>query len=248
MKKQYLGVAVAMVLSSAALAEGYDVELRGGLDSFDPEYGDSVELYRAGGTFYFNTVDSEGGPLAEAAFLNRASNMSAAFTYADNNGTDITSTNLGVEVFLPNSILYGAFNYSMVDVAGEDDDSWNARLGITPIDGLLLTTTKTQDVDYDPNIQAKYVMELAGGQALNLHGAINFADSTTFYTAGMDYYLTAQTSLGFEYSDATDRASDVFETYTVRGKHFFNETVYLAAHYTNTEFVDTVGVDVGVRF
>lgn len=253
MKKQLLGMAVSLALTSGAFAGDYDFEVRGGIANLDPDYGDSIEQYGAGGTVYFNTVNTDKVPLAEAAFLNRTSNIYGDISYAENTGNDVTRTNLGVEVFVPNTILYGAFNYNMIDASGEDQDAWSAKLGITPIEGLLLTTSTVEDVDYDPNIQAKYVMGLGGDQTLNLHGALNFSDSTTFYSAGMDYYFTTHTSLGFDYSDTTDSDTidsvlDVFESYTVRGKHFFDESVYLAAQYTHTEFANEVGLDVGVRF
>jgi hypothetical protein len=51
----------------------------------DPD-NDSTHSFGVDGTYYFNPVQTRNAPLAEAAFLNRASNVKANVNYADNSG------------------------------------------------------------------------------------------------------------------------------------------------------------------
>ena len=46
---------------------------------------------------------AKNSPLNEAAFLNRASNINAAVSYIDYDLFDVTTFNVGVEYFVPNS-------------------------------------------------------------------------------------------------------------------------------------------------
>ncbi len=250
MKKQLLVTAVATIISAGAYAQDYDFELRGGMNNTDIDLpgADSIETYHLGGSYYFNTVSTENVPWGEAAFLNRASNIFGDISYSENTGNDVSSGKLGVEVFIPNTDIYAELNYLTVDSNGDDDDRWQGSIGYLPVDGLLLTTTFTENVDYDPNVAAKYVMLLEGGTALNLHGGFTLMDDTTAYNAGVDYYFTEATSLGFEYSDLTDTFGQDVATKTLRGKHFFDDSFYLSAFYTDTKYVDTYGVELGLRF
>ena len=62
------------------------------------------------GTFYFKDVDSSKGPLAEAAFLNQASNVSLAYNYAElgsADDSDFISHNHGAkaEAYIPTKLF-----------------------------------------------------------------------------------------------------------------------------------------------
>lgn len=249
MKKQLLVMTIGLAASGVALAEDYQVELEGGIDRIEVDGADdSINQYNFAARYYFAPVDTSGKPLAEAAFLNRASNIVGAISHASEDGNDVTGTMVGGEFYIPNTMFYVAADYVRLDGDFVDGDAWSVTGGITPIEGLRLTTTYVEDVDYDPNIAAKYVMLLNGDRALNLYGDVTVGDDDTFYTAGMDYYFTPKTSIGFVYEDATGDASDLAQEWGVNAKHFFTENAYGGVHYTTSDFADEVGFEVGMRF
>ena len=84
----------------------YQAEVGGSYNYLDPDNGSSVSKFGVDGTYYFNPVQTRNAPLAEAAFLNRASNVNAHVNYGDNSGTKDTQYGVGVEYFVPNSDFY----------------------------------------------------------------------------------------------------------------------------------------------
>ena len=76
MKK--LGLATALLLAMTG-AQAYQFEVQGQSEYIDASDANDKD-FTGGlqGTFYFKDVDSSKGPLAEAAFLNQASNVSLA--------------------------------------------------------------------------------------------------------------------------------------------------------------------------
>ena len=78
MKK--LGLATALLLAMTG-AQAYQVEVQGQSEYFDDSLNNTNYTGAVQGTYYFKEVDSSKGPLAEAAFLNQASNVSAAYNF-----------------------------------------------------------------------------------------------------------------------------------------------------------------------
>jgi len=250
MKKHILGLAVTMALTSTAMAESYNAEIEGGLAKTDIDINgaDSANTYMLGGTVYFKPVETDNMPLAEAAFLNRASNVNGGIAHTTNDNDDATISNIGAEWYIANTNFYTALNFVKIDGDGLDGDALIGTVGYMPIDGLLLTTSIADEGGYEPNIDVKYVAQLSGGTALGLHGGITDSDGSTFYNAGVDYYFSPATSIGIEYDDVTGiDGVDLSET-TINGKHFFSEAIYVGAYYSNTDFTDTLGVNAGIRF
>lgn len=242
MKKQVLSLTAAMAVSSFAVAGSYQAEVDGHLASVDVDNGDNATLLGVMGTYYFAPVDTQGKPLAEAAFLNKASDVYASITSLNSDSGDITTTSLGAEVYIPNSIVYLGLDYTNVDYDYGDDSHWSLTGGVTPIAGLRITTTYVEDDGYDFNVAAKYVTQLGGGQSVSFNGS--FVDNdTNSYTAGFDFYFTRATSVGLQLADSGPNT-----TYTLQGKHFFTETAFVGAYYTSSDASDTIGVVGGLRF
>jgi hypothetical protein len=147
---------------------------------------------------YFDTVRATRGPLAESAFLERASGFRLAFARADIEYTYGTSE-LGVDIeqqqytalanveyYVPDSILFvsvGALGskyeieyrslgdaFSTVKDESSWEYTWTAGLGIAPADGLLIWSNFYEDQDFGDywNLNGKYVWLLQNDQALNL--------------------------------------------------------------------------------
>ncbi len=82
-----------------------------------------------------------------------------------------------IEHDIPNTMLYvGAmYNYRRFDTSGHDIPSDNDRgetIGLAPIDGLLIHTEYFDEAGYDPNVQARYVINLLGENAIRLELAV----------------------------------------------------------------------------
>lgn len=169
-------LAGAFALPLAAQADDYRFELGAGFDRFDPDSDDEFDLdpdidsIAVSGTFYLKPVPTDGVPLAEAAFLNRSSFISAAAQrFDDGDGNfDVFGANFGY--YIPNTIFYGEVGVLKFDDADAGDDTLvTGRIGITPIDGLLVSSAFDED-GWNPNVTARYV------------GKFDFGN---FYAAGL---------------------------------------------------------------
>lgn len=115
MKK--LGLATALLLAVTG-AQAYQFEVQGQSEYLDTTVNDKDFIGGVQATYYFKNVDAAKGPLAEAAFLNHASNISVAYNYAElgNEGLDVVAHNMGAkgEVYIPTSVVpvYASASYS----------------------------------------------------------------------------------------------------------------------------------------
>lgn len=109
---------------------------------------------------------------AEAAFLNRASNVNAHVNYGDNSGTKDTQYGVGVEYFVPNSDFYlsGDVGRNEREIDNTNIDSkvttYAAEVGYLPAPGLLLALgvkgydEKDGKDGVDPTVRAGYNLKL----------------------------------------------------------------------------------------
>ncbi len=116
MKK--LGLATALLLAMTG-AQAYQVEVQGQSEYIDNTVNAKNFTGAVQGTYYFKNVDSSKGPLAEAAFLNQASNASIAYNYGeyDVDGiADKTVHTIGAkaEAYVPTKVVpvYASASYS----------------------------------------------------------------------------------------------------------------------------------------
>src|SRR5690606_34616833 len=126
---------VAISLSSCtALAESYQFEA--GLDYLYVTLGDmgSRDTFGINGTYYFSPGHTQNLPLAEAAFINRASNIRVSAL------DDPQTITVRGEWYLTAIPLYLAAQTVHQDTPFGSDNNWMASIGLTPIDGLRLYT------------------------------------------------------------------------------------------------------------
>lgn len=234
MKIKALAAAIVLTMTSGAvLAQDYQFDV--GVDYTDVEDGDGA--FGAYAEYHFSTVDTSGRPLAEAAFLTKSSNVYVR------GAADFDIANVGVEFYIPNSMFFIGADFYRTDFGGVSDNTWAARLGITPIDGLLITTTIPEE-DYEVNLQAKYVTALGGDNFLNLEAG--FQDGGDFddtLTLGADYYFSRSFSVGLGYADFGDD-----DAFTIRTRNFFTEAFSGELSYTDTDAGSAVNVGVSLRF
>lgn len=234
------GLAVAG--STAVYADTYIGELSARAGYVDGDGDNDTQYLGGSASLFLEPVNTAGQPLAEAAFMNRATNFYIYDTYSDVNDDKGHDYGIGGEVYFPHSMFYAAANYNRSDRDGSDNDTWRLTGGITPVAGLLITTTYVEDVGYDLNLNTKYMLQLPGAQSLLLQAGF-YDDDVNTLNAGFDFFLNNYSSVGMSISD---HGSDT--DYSFRGKHFFNTRFYLGGAYTSTDTSDEISVNLGYRF
>ena len=154
MKK--LGLATALLLAMTG-AQAYQFEVQGQSEYVDTTENDKNFTGAVQGTYYFKNVDSSKGPLAEAAFLNQASNLSVAYNYAELDA-DVVAHNYGAkaEAYVPTKFVpaYASASYSHTHTDGKnsvtrDDngDRYALELGAVVAPNFLVAVGYTSVAD-----------------------------------------------------------------------------------------------------
>ena len=240
MKK--LGLATALVLAMTS-AHAYQIEVQGQTEALDSNADNrDFNNYSVGGqaTYYFKNVDASKGPLAEAAFINQASNIAFAYNFA--NLDDSKEQNVGVkgELYLPTSIVpvYSSLSYNAADndgKYGEPDDRgqrWAVEFGSVIAPNFLVAVGYT-------NVEEQFSLDTF--KSLNSGIYKSFVDADTI---GEDQdAITARTkyvgaidgtpmSIGFEtglvYGDAT--------AYELKTDLYLNSQLSAGASYAESSF------------
>jgi hypothetical protein len=235
MKKLLLSAVIAAVSMNAAHA--YQVSLSGdvGYNQTNNNINSDATGITAGGTYYFKNVSSSSGPLAEAAFIQRASSISANYnyTYAENDFAhrNINQVGIGGQLYVPNSDFYAAAGVTHINGQGNSTNggAYNLSVGILPINDLLLTVglVSTYDLpnnETDPTIHAKYLTKI-GVNDVNIEGGARFGNHDNSYNLRGDYYLDRTLSIGATYNLQTlDHADDAY-TIGLNARKFIAENI-----------------------
>jgi hypothetical protein len=262
------------LLTQAAFSQNYRTEITTDFSSTDSEFIDEDKGGRIAATYYFSPVEIRNHPLAEAAFLEKASNIKVDYVYSKSKENDIfedisyrrTTTSHDVtgkaDFYIPNSIFYvGAGivrekdTYKIEFTSGsetytsditETDNLWFGSLGLTPIQGLLIWSDFYEDVDLDDhwNLNAKYVTDIAQ-KTVNIE--TSYRDYIDYYSASLigDLYFNRTFSVGLGYSYID--VEDI-DSYIFRSRKFFTDTVSIHAAFLNSDYSDTYNIGVDVRF
>ena len=249
---------LAALLSLAAapdvcLADDYRAEAQLSYVQLEGAGDLDLDAYWIQGRWFFAPVKTDGLPLAEAAFLGRASSVSVAAARFESSfrdqGNHVNSQAASLEYYIPGTMFFAGVsasrgqNVTVIDsiVRKEYDTTWSGTLGIAPLDGLLVTTELQED-GYDPNVTARYV-----GKLPNAHyyaGTVSLVDpdqGDASFGLAFDYYFDDTLSAGLAYEDAGESA-------TARMRKFFSPRFSLGGSYTTNDFSDTFGIDVAWRF
>ena len=160
MKK--LGLATAVLLAMTG-AQAYQFEVQGQSEYIDNTANDKDFTGAVQGTYYFKDVDASKGPLAEAAFLNQASNVALAYSYGENGQEEAgrsrtVNHTYGVkgETYIPTKVVpvYASASYShtLLDSknnAATDDsgDRYALELGAVVVPNFLVAVGYTSVAD-----------------------------------------------------------------------------------------------------
>ncbi len=246
MKKLAIVSALLATLAGVNVAHAYQTEVNAGISVIDVDGGDQTTAIAAGGTYYLAPVDVKNYPLAEAAFMNRASNVNAAVGYGKNDDVKVTTLGAGIEYYVPNSDFYASANAARNEVkfAGEkeSDNLYSAEVGILPMPNLLVAVGVAGNSDNtDPTLRAKYVYKV-GANDVNLEANASFGDLDQF-GIGADYYIDRTLSVGAAYSD--DGNDDSFG---IRARKFITQDVSIQGSVDFGNDVNVFGVAGTYRF
>ena len=239
MKMKKLGGAIALALASNFATADYRAEIGAAYNDIDGE----VDIFVVAGELHFNPVSTATHPLAEAGFLEKSNNFSLSYAQSDAEYVDAEAITGELELYIPQAMLYVApfYVYSSYD-AGEffegSDNDWGVTAGLTPFEGFRVTTTWSDEVDYELNFAVKQVVKLSGEQVINAEFEFikasdedGFEESDDIIQAALDYYIDRTFSIGVELTNAEDTS------YGFRTQKFFTENFSaLAAYYTADEF------------
>nr|WP_277603449.1 porin Omp33-36 [Acinetobacter dispersus] len=207
MKK--LGLATALVLAMTG-AHAYQVEVQGQSEFINATDANDKDFTGAAqGTYYFKNVDSSKGPLAEAAFLNQASNVSAAYSYAELSGDEVATVknnSFGAkgEAYLPTPYVpayaSAAYSHSQTKSEGEKDngDRYSVELGAMVLPNFLVAVGYTRVADqiaFDANKAVENGVFSAVADAATIGGKQDVVTARTKYVGNID---GTNMALGFE--------------------------------------------------
>ncbi len=260
MKKQLLATAVLAALS-LNVAHAYQAELNAGAGyanvNSTPDDATAFSL-GASITGYLEPVRTQNGPVAEAGFINHASNATLNYNYtqAQQSGFDdskINTVGIDAEYYVPQSILYLSVNgaHSEENTTSTDVTTYGAEIGVLPIPNLLVAlgvAVVDTDVhtDTDPTIRAKWLTQLASGNSVNLEGHARFGENSDAWGVKGDFYLDRTFSIGLGYDSQTVKGADDPYTVNLNARKFITPVFGVGASvYTGKTFgEDTYGVGI----
>ncbi|HEY0975362.1 MAG TPA: putative porin [Solimonas sp.] len=222
MMKKALFLALATAVGSgSALAQDYQWDASLGYTDFEND-----SALSAGITYHLDRVKTAGHPLAEAAFLERSSNLSLGYVTFDDADADA----IGVAGEFYFDQLYLSGGYTAAEIGGVDVDTISARIGWMLADGFRLAAgidrvdadVPNVDARNDIAIEAKYVTKMEGGTALNLQASVTLLDDPIddeLFEVRGDYYFNPAFSVGAGVSIADDDTN-----YGIGARYFFTPT------------------------
>lgn len=233
MKKLAIASALLSALAITGTANAYQAEIGASAGLIDPDNASSSGSFGVDGTYYFNPVQTRNAPLAEAAFLDRASNVNAKYQYDDYDSAERHRYGVGAEYFVPNSDFYlsgtvGRDDRKVDNSPNFDETVYSAEVGYLPAPGLLIAAglkgyDNDNDDGVDPTLRAKYVTTLSNGKDINLEAGAAFGDLDE-YNLAADYFIDKTLSVGVDYYDNDLRESNEFG---INARKFFTPQVSL---------------------
>ena len=243
MKK--LGLATALLLAMTG-AQAYQFEVQGQSEFIDNTVNEQDFTGAVQGTYYFNNVDASKGPLAEAAFLNQASNVSAAYTYGEDGqefGDRTVHHTFGVkgEAYIPTKVVpaYASASYShtiadskTANATDDQGDRYALELGALVAPNFLVAVGYTSVAD-QASLDAFNIV--SNGVAKAALESATIADKTDAITARTKYVGAidgTNMSIGFEsglvYGEDT--------AYNLGTTLFLNPQLSVGASYMESSF------------
>ena len=218
MKKIGLAAAVLFAMTGA---HAYQVEVQGQSEYLDINSSANNKNYTGDlkGTYYFKDVDSSKGPLAEAAFLNKASNVSLGYHYGEfnysrpegNPNFNYQDNSFGVKgeayfttPYTGSLPLYTSASYNHTHLDGKNaispdnnGDRYALEVGAEPIKNFLVAVgyTRANPIALDTTDILTYGIAKTYGEATYSGDHKDFVTARAKYVGAID---NTNMALGFE--------------------------------------------------
>lgn len=259
MKKLTISTALFAALALASTAHAYQIELGANAAYVDPESGSTGHGFGVSGTYYLNNLPTASTPLAETAFINKASNVKAHAQWTDvGNNVDVNSYGVGGQYYVPNSkFVVGAdLSRETAENAAKQKASVNtygAEVGYL-LDPNLLVAVGLRGYDagnnvdgIDPTVRAKYLTQI-GGKHVNLEANAAFGDLDQYGIKG-DYFIDNSFNVGADY--AHNKLTDTKE-FGVSAKKFISPQASIGGRIgfgdASSQDYKNFGVEANYRF
>ncbi|MDM1246203.1 porin Omp33-36 [Acinetobacter sp. R933-2] len=242
MKK--LGLATALLLAMTG-AQAYQFEVQGQSEYIDTTVNDKDFTGGIQGTYYLKDVDASKGPLAEAAFLNQASNVSLAYNYGEvgSNGVDVIAHNFGAkaEAYIPTKFVpayvSASYSHTILDSknqnrADDNGDRYALEVGALATKNFLVAVGYTSVAD-QAALDAFNVMGTGIAKAVAESATIgDDQDAITARTKYVGNIDGTNMAIGFEtglvYGDDT--------AYQLKTDLYLNPQLSVGASYAESSF------------
>lgn len=257
LRKTMITTGIALALSAVANAD-YQAEIQGSYLTGDFDAGiveADQDIWSLGGSYYLMPVNVDKGPLAEAAFLDRASDISANFSDGEIDGgfadADIQSYGISSRLVGDEGWLL-ELGYQNDEVEDLDSDTWSIGIGkyIAPNTTLTFNYANSDSDDFgDADIfgfDVEHVQLLANDQAVRLEAGYAMADpdngdDADIWSVAGAFYFNRNISVNAGYM-LTDSDDTELETFIIGGEWFINEQFAATLAYTESED-DEIGFD-----
>lgn len=246
MKAKFVISAALLISSVETFAETYQSEVGLRVNREDSDFPVSkYNSYEAFGKYFFKSVETNNLPYAEAAYLGRATNVFAHLYHSPEQNSDpsLNIYTLGAEVYVPEHFLYAAVGGRKMSSEGRDRYDLTTIVGLTPIDGLRVTSTYNSKQDYRVNLQGKYVTDLGNDHFVNVEATFYDGKGYDVLSAGGDYYFDRTFSVGGNITDA-----DGHKSYELRLRKFFSPTFAADVSYHDDDFGNSISAGITARF
>ncbi|MGO4891037.1 putative porin [Flavobacterium sp. W21_SRS_FM6] len=189
---------------------------------------DELKVYSVGGSYYFDSINTNKGPLAEASFLDLQSSVEAFFTRSDFDDENLNSWAVGGTYVLQNTGLF--LNADVQHLNGYSENIYTLGGGyyLSRDWSVSVDTQFDDDMNYQAfSLASKKLFDLGGDRFVSLEGTyINPDDFDDSFAVSADYYLNRNLSLGLGY-EWSDGFSDGLST--VRSQWFVSEHFAVSA-------------------
>ncbi|RFA26787.1 hypothetical protein CAI21_16000 [Alkalilimnicola ehrlichii] len=238
----------ALALPHVAAASDHRLELGGSYQRVEPSANDldDFDVWSVRGTYYFAPVRNAAYPLAEAAFMERASRVSASFSRADPGDDEADLSQISAGFYFDRLLLLASLSY--FDNAWGNETDWSAGVGYAPIDGSLISVEYSDADDGNWHLRGKWVYTGWGAQALNLTAHADFMEHYDQYGLGADFYFNRAISVGgaVYYRDYDSGPSDTI--HEVRARKFLTPALGGGVSYRTMDSQDAWSIDAVLRF
>lgn len=228
--------------STLAMANTYNFETD--LSYTHREIGNSdAQTTTLKGAYYFGGVDDSKGPLAEAAFVDRASSIAALYGFGKTTpfDDDLSTFGIGGRYVGKNSGIFVDLSYlsnTIAEQVGEESRSVIAVEGGMYIGELGRLTIGLANNEIDQSygsdesannlfIRYKQLIQFSGENSLNLEGFLgttDFEDSDDLVELALatDYYFNRFISIGADLAFVSVQANEDTPRYGINAQWFLN--------------------------